>query len=973
MKRIRLSSSINIIHIFLATLLMVMGCQGFFTKQEEQTPEPWELLSLEQKVAQMIMFRLKGDLNDLESKERERFQRWITEVGVGGVVIYGGGLKETFDRIQIAQGWADTPLFVAADYERGLGQWYDGATLFPTNMAVAATGRNVLAYEQGRITAIEAKAFGVNMIFAPVVDVNNNPDNPIINFRSYGDDPRTVSIFGNSFIRGAQGQGIYACVKHFPGHGNTGTDSHTKLPIIPGSKKDFSNIELPPFKSAVKHGVKMVMTGHVIVPGIDRSKKPATLSPLITNELLRTRLGFEGLIVTDAMEMGGLKDIDPGEACVRAVEAGADLIMLPHDVDTTMKAIMIAVENERITEERIDESVKRIWYAKKELGLFKDSGKKEWKVAEDVIGNSGHKKIAADIAQLSITAVKDENNLLQHISDFKRIAHVVLTIDENSQKYLQPIKARIDAAYPDRKEIIITEKLNKKHIDVSAAKLKDVDLAIVSILVRIRMDKGIATIDRSHARLLKKLSKIKLPYVAVSFGSPYLPDYDYIDTYLAAYGYGSVLVEAAANALLTDVPITGRLPIELDRKLTRGTQVLVHRQDPLKDDFDFTNAWSILDSAIDAKVFPGAQVYISRHGKTLVSKGFGYHTYDKSTKVSPETIYDLASVTKVVSATPIVMKLIDDKELSLDQPISDFFPGFNKGGKDSITIGHLLLHESGLSAYHRYFLETKYKNRGDILENIINRRLTYEPGTEYKYSDLGMILLGTILEKLGGNTLDALGTNWFYKPLGMGHTFYNPPVAYRHRIPPTERTVMPVGTSRTSLRKKIAVTVAGLVGPLKTLSFNLFPKKPAHGYVHDENANLIGGVSAHAGLFSNAEDLGKYGKMLLNQGLVNNRELLDRELINLFTARQSTVDEANRGYGWDRPDRDGTSSAGDYFSDKAFGHLGYTGTSFWIDPEQQLIVVLLTNRVHPTREKPGIKQVRRRFHNTVVKSILNFN
>ena len=256
------------------------------------------------------------------------------------------------------------------------------------------------------------------MIFAPVVDVNNNPDNPIINFRSYGDDPRLVSIFGNSFIRGVQEEGLYACVKHFPGHGNTGTDSHTKLPIIPGSKKDFSNIELPPFKSAVKHGVKMVMTGHVIVPGIDRSKKPATLSPVITNELLRTRLGFEGLIVTDAMEMGGLKDIDPGEACVRAVEAGADLILLPHDVDTTMKAIINAVENERITEERINESVKRIWYAKEELGLFQDSGKKEWKIAKDVIGNSGHKKIAADIAQLSITAVIDENNLLQDMSDY---------------------------------------------------------------------------------------------------------------------------------------------------------------------------------------------------------------------------------------------------------------------------------------------------------------------------------------------------------------------------------------------------------------------------------------------------------------------------------------------------------------------------------------------------------------------------
>ena len=200
-----------------------------------------------------------------------------------------------------------------------------------------------------------------------------------------------------------------------------------------------------------------------------------------------------------------------------------------------------------------------------------------------------------------------------------------------------------------------------------------------------------------------------------------------------------------------------------------------------------------------------------------------------------------------------------------------------------------------------------------------------------------MILLGTILEKLGGNTLSALGSNWFYKPLGMNHTFYNPPVTYLHKIPPTERTVIPVGTSRTSLRKKIAITVAGLVGPLKTLSFNLFPKNPAHGYVHDENANLLGGISAHAGLFSNAEDLGKYGKMLLNQGLVDDKKILDRDLINLFIARQSTVDEANRGYGWDRPDRDGTSSAGDYFSDKTFGHLGSVSYTHLTLPTKRIV------------------------------------
>jgi len=960
--------------ILLFLCLLITGCQTFVSKEEiEIIQEPWEKLSLDKKIAQMIMFRLKGDITNETTFEYKQFHRWINELGIGGAVVYGGGLEETFNRIQIAQSWSEIPLFIAADYERGLGQWYDGATLFPTNMAVAATGRNILAYEQGIITAKEAKAFGVNMIFAPVMDVNNNPDNPIINFRSYGDDPRMVSIFGNSFIRGVQDQNIYACVKHFPGHGNTATDSHTRLPIIPGNKRDFSKIELPPFKSSVKNGVKMVMTAHVIIPGIDRSKKPATLSSVITNGLLRKKLKFDGLIVTDAMEMGALNNIKSSEACVRAVEAGADIILLPLDVDSTINAIKEAVLTGRISEERINESVKRIWSAKDDLNLLSDKGIRDWEESISIIGNSEHKKIAKKIAQLSITVVKDKDDLLSKISDYNKIAHLAITENKNSQKYLLPMKNRLNSSYPDVEEIIVTEKLNDKKINEIANKLTDIDLAFISVVVRIRMNKGIATIDPSYADLLKTLHGRGVPFIVTSFGSPYLPNYDYVDTYIAAYGYGSVLVEAAANALLTNIDITGRLPVDLDKKLIRGSQNLVYRDDSKLENIDVSYSLSVIDSAIEAKIFPGAQVFISQHGETLVSKGFGYHTYHKSKEVSTETIFDLASITKVVSATPIVMKLVENEELSLEQPINDFFPGFYKFGKDTIKIRHLLIHESGLSAYHRYFLESKYKGRGDILDNIINRRLTYKPGTEYKYSDLGMILLGTILERIGGNNLHALGKSWFFTPLGMNNTFYNPPANQWKNIPPTERTVIPIGTSNDSFRRKIANISTKLFGPMKSLSYDIFPRKTAHGYVHDENANLLGGVSAHAGLFSNAEDLGKYGQMLLNDGMVGDKKIIDKDLLSLFTKRQSTVDEANRGYGWDRPDRDGSSSAGDYFSDKTFGHLGYTGTSFWIDPEQELVVVLLTNRVYPTRKNLGIKQVRRKFHNTLIKSILRLN
>ena len=333
--------------------------------------------------------------------------------GIGGVITFGGSIHGTYYNIHQFQKWAKYPLLVAADYERGLGQWMGGATLFPSNMAVAATGSTDLAYEQGHITAIEAKSLGVHITFAPVMDVNNNPNNPIINFRSYSDHPETVAKYGTAFIKGIQDHGLIACAKHFPGHGNTDTDSHTSLPTIEGSREELDALELYPFKQAVQSGVKMVMVGHIALPGLDDSGVPVSHSAIVTSELLRERMRFDGIIITDGMEMGGLTQTAwAGESAVRAVEAGVDILLLPMDVNHTINSIEEAVQSGRISEERIDKSVARIWAMKEEVGLFQGSAQQSFSDLEAIIGIPDHIQKANEIAKKSITIAKDTNNLL---------------------------------------------------------------------------------------------------------------------------------------------------------------------------------------------------------------------------------------------------------------------------------------------------------------------------------------------------------------------------------------------------------------------------------------------------------------------------------------------------------------------------------------------------------------------------------
>ena len=906
-------------------------------------------LSLKDKISQMIMVRVNGEFYNNEHWNKKRIIDLVNNHNIGGLISYTGSVHGTFYNIKEFQNISKIPMFIAADYERGVGQFIDG-TLFPSNMALSATGNSELAYMQGKITAKEAKSIGINMIFAPVLDINNNLNNPIINFRAYGDNPDIVIKYSTPYIKGIQDHGLIACGKHFPGHGDTNTDSHTSLPIINKKIKDLFDFELKPFKNACNIGIRSIMIGHILFPQIDQNN-PATFSSKITNDIIREKWQYNGLIITDALEMGALSNHTwHGESAIKSIEGGADIILLPLDAIGAINSIYDAVKSGRITEDRIDASVERILTEKNSLGLFQTSNLNDWEQVEKTVKINKHLKVAQNIANKSITLVKNSNDLVPiNTKKYEKITHIMISSDDDVKSRFKSLARNIRNIHGNVSEIVINDKLSTYGIKDVLKKIKDSDLIILSMLIRIKMDKGISTIEDSHNLLINKISKLRIPIVGISFGSPYLPDYEKIDSYICTYGYGSVSIKAAESALFGRIKINGKLPVTLNEKYKIGHGIKLNARTSAFNqhlNLNLKNSINIIQTAINDSIFPGAQVFISRGNDILMNRGFGFLSYeDHSSLVDSATIYDIASLTKILATAPVVMKLIQKNRLDINYLLSDFYSEYSSIDKKDITIRHLLTHTSGLDAYREYY-KTNDINKNKILQDILNQDLVYEPDSSKIYSDLGMILLLDILEKITNSSLDKLANRYIYKPMNMNNTFFNP-ISHGislNRIAPTEKD-------------------------------DYFRKQLLRGVVHDENAYIYDGVSTHAGLFSNASDIGIFCKMLLDGGRYLGNRYFETDLIETFTKRQNIPIGSDRALIWDTPSLY-KSNAGDYFSSSSYGHLGFTGTSVWSDPEKEIIVVLLTNRVHPKRNKVDINkkmyQFRRNFHNQVMKEIQLF-
>ncbi len=912
-------------------------------KDAEWVDETLSQMSLHDKCAQMVMPWVLGDYKSEDSPEYQRIASLVKDSKVGGIIFFRGDVLNEAALIKKLQKLADTPLLVASDFERGLAMRLTDATEFPYNMAVAATGDPSLAYKMGKAIGDECRVLGVQQNYAPVVDVNNNAENPIINIRSFSEDKDIVSTFSKAFIQGEESAKIISTAKHFPGHGNTQVDSHQDVPVIEGSEKELNELELIPFEESIKSGVQSVMVGHLSVPALDDTKNlPATLSKPIITGLLKGKLGFNGLVVTDAMNMSAVtKYYSVAEASVMAVKAGNDILLMPPDEDVAINAIQSAVEEGEIEINRINESVTKILAAKKWLKI----GEEKKSALEDlskVISNKAHLRLAKEIADKSITLVKNDRKIVPvNPSKYYSTACISITdgVEGESDLTFQKLA---DENFGYVRKIFINKHSTKKDYQKAYQIARKANLILLPSFIKVKAYQGTVQLSDKNVKFIKKLLRLRAPSVIISFGNPYLLSlFPQAKTYLCAYGDPIVSQQAAMEAVLGDIDIQGILPISIPNskyKIGDGIKIdntslkISEQQDST---YDFSKVDSMMEAAIEKHVFPGGVLLIGKGGKVIYEKPFGHFTYDEnSTADSKETIFDLASVSKVVGTTTAAMILYDKGKLKLDEKVSHYLPAFAKNGKEDVTVRNLLLHNSGLIPYRDYM--SLYKTKDEVINSIMNEKLQYSIGSETVYSDLNMIVLQQILEKISGKPLDVFLKENVFKPLNMNRTMYNPPKELWYYCPPT--SLKSVGEKRNK------------------------------GVVHDGNAFILGGVSGHAGLFSTAEDLAVFLQMMMQNGKYGEKQIVKTSTVKQWTKRQSP--ESSRGIGWDTKSEE-KSSAGVLFSKNSFGHTGYTGTSLWVDRNRDLFVILLTNRVYPDENNTQIIDFRPRIHDAIVNSIEN--
>ena len=855
---------------------------------------------------------------------------------------------------------ADVPLLVAADYERGVAMRIRRATYVADAMALGATRDTVLAYQAGKAIAEEARAIGVHQNFAPVADINDNSRNPVINTRSFGDDRELVAGMVDAFVRGTKDGGGIPTVKHFPGHGSTGKDSHLELPVLASARSRLDSVELYPFRRAIASGVGSVMMAHISAPALDPFfAGPASLSAFVIDTLLNHDMGFGGLVVTDALEMRAItKEYSSGDAAARAVGAGTDLLLVPVNEDVAITALLREVQAGRISEQRLNGSVRKILAVKQSLGLDRQRTVDLDRISDHVATNA-HRRLANEISRRAVTLLRNDQMLLPLSPGGKEHLMVVAigdveeattdvnrpgalgTVEPIGAYLLQQIRRRNSQTEFHR----LTPASNLSAADSVIARARSADIVLVALYVKVRTGTGRTGIPEQLERFVTRLAGVSTPTVVLSLGNPYIVGaFPRARALLCTYSDAEFPVESAVEALFGEIPVTGRLPVTIPPDFTFGAGISLPQRDLRRDDpavagFDperLHQVDQILRRAIRDSAFPAAQVAILKDGMLVYDKAFGTLTYGpESRETSSATRFDLASLTKVIATTAAAMKLYDTKQLSLNDTVSHYIPQFTGGRKGSVTIRHLMTHRGGLPPFRK--LWEFCPSAQAALDTVLRTPLVANPGDSTIYSDLGMIMMGKIVEKICGMSLAAFVEKEFYGPLNLTNTGFNPPAAQWSHIAPTE-----IDT--------------------------LWRKRLVQGTVHDENAAFLGGVSGHAGLFSTATDLAVFVQMLLNKGTYGGVRYLSDSTVMLFTRRQSPTDD--RAIGWDFKSPKG-SSAGSLFSPSSFGHTGFTGTSIWVDPDRNLCVILLTNRVNPTRANLKISKVRPAVHDAVINALVD--
>lgn len=965
----------NIFNLVLSAALFVTPLTAqnkiepvLLNRADKQRMEQWvdsvfTGMSLDERIGQLITIHMIGENS---SANRQRIVNLVQNKHAGGILFLKSTPEKQAELTNLAQKSAKVPLLVSADAEWGLSMRLENTTRFPKNMMLGAIQDDSIIYMYGQEMARQCKEMGIQVSFAPDVDINSNPNNPVIGTRAFGENIERVSRAGIAYSRGIEDHGVLSVAKHFPGHGDTSADSHKTLPLITHNRQRLDEVELVPFKKYIQAGLGGVMVAHLNIPGLDSSGAPSSLSKLIITDLLQDELGFDGLIFTDGLAMKGVAD--EKDMSMKAVLAGNDILLGPISPEREFDKLRDAVNAGDISESVINEKCKKILRYKYVLGLnhvlpIEING------LTDRLNNPYAEWVCRKLNEKAMTLLENKDNIIP-MRDLAQKEIAVVSLGGSTGNSFQTTLKLYD-------NIASFSASNSAALASVKSKLSRYN----TIIVAVHSTKGFSNADLQG--LINGKNSILVFFVSPYTISGYASSLKSADAVVMAYENTEYAQEYAAQAIFGGNDISGRLPVSvkgvydegagIDAEKSRLAYNLPEELGLKSSSFDLIQ--DIVEEGIDREAFPGCQVLVAKDGVVIYNRSFGTFEYNRARSVTNEDIYDIASMTKASATIPAIMKLYDDKKITLQSRLSEHIPQLKGTDKASITVRQALFHESGLASFLQYYLPAIDKNsysgnllsyrRNDSYPAMIDNGawartdFKYKPNLvssiskpgftkqiaeglyisdsyndtivqmiadsrlrtkkNYLYSCLNFMLLKEVVEDISKTDLNTFLQDNYYLKLGASTTTYNPLSKFdKSMIVPTERD-------------------------------NFLRKQLLQGHVDDEGAAFLGGISGNAGLFSNANDLAKVYQMWLNGGVYGGERYLSESTVSLFTMTKSP--NSRRGLGFDKPDM---------FSSKAsptspqtpasvYGHTGFTGTCFWVDPDNNLIYIFLSNRVNELR------------------------
>ena len=907
-------------------------------------------MSLDERIGQLFMI---AAYSNKDSVHNNSIDKLVSNYKIGGLIFFQGGPKRQAKLTNRYQKKAKVPLFIGIDAEWGLAMRLDSVARFPWNMTLGAIQNKKLIEKVGEAYALQSKRMGIQFNFAPVLDINTNPKNPIIGNRSFGEDKENVTQSALALMRGIQKKGVFATGKHFPGHGATSTDSHYSLPTVDFSKERLEEVEFYPYRKLFEEGLASVMVAHLNVPSLEiRENFPSSLSYNVVTNVLQKELKFEGLIFTDALNMKGASNYKkPGEIDLAAFLAGNDILLFAENVPLALEKICMAYQDSTITEERLQHSVKKILNFKYKSGLNNYKPIDTTNLYQD-LNPAKDKALQYELYENAITVVRNRDGILP-IKNFdkERIAYVKMG-DDSHATFLSTLQNYSE----------ITE-IKDDNLDSLMVKLQP----FTKVIVGFHKADGAWKNHEFKASELAKLDTIaKYKRIILDvFAKPYsllsFIDFDNYDALIVSYQNTDVSQIVSSEIIFGAVGSKGKLPVSINDfyPVNHGWETT-----PLNvlgfsaaENVGMSSAKlnqidTLVQKAIKAKMTPGAQVLVAKDGKIIYQKAFGSHTYDNKLKVKNTDLYDIASLTKIVSTLPNVMQEFDKGQVNLQTTLAEMLPDFKNSNKANTTFTDLLSHQAQLKPWEPFYKSTLdslgkpstlyYRKafneqfskqvadslfiRNDYQDTITDfiKNSDLLPKKEYKYSDFTFILLKEYLEQKENRKLNVLSFDHFFHPLGMNSTMYNPLYKFPlNRIVPTEID-------------------------------NYFRYQKIQGYVHDMEAAMEGGVAGHAGIFSNSMDVAKIMQMYLQKGNYGGKEYFSAATFDTFNTRYFQASGSRRGLGFDKQQLPGTSGPTcGCASESSFGHTGFTGTMAWVDPEYNLVYIFLSNRTFPDSNLPN--------------------